>query len=386
LIFVLTIRSTKLNFFSMSDEQPLVDATSVVTPPIANVVTPPIASAEPALAGSIITPDAANADKEEEVLTSAKEAKSSPVDVQKEKDVQDAKDVKSSDVKPCISCKTWVGPGLPFRPVKREGNNDGEFEFFNSESWPDVDTKEFAHILTAQDVRLKKHELTKRVVCAIPCDIVDSDINGNEEEAAILPPGYDVFYMHHNSNVAWAFHASTGAVYAYRPYEINPTMYCVAKSLPAFWARVAIESDIFWASDLQDKDIEQTLLIISRSEHVWFNELAKLDLARVWQIIVKHFAQAHVDYLRPFYTNFKVPTPAPPTPAVPATSTPLPTMDNKYSVNNDNKKTKEPVPQKKDLTNEQDEDRIFGFQMGPAVVGTLIAAAIIGFIAPWARK
>ena len=187
---------------------------------------------------------------------------------EKKKDTDEKKQDGGGDEKEVKRTK-WVGFGLPFRPLL------GTYEFFDAEAYPDVLTSEFNHIQTVSDVVQNGQDIQKRIDSPTGCAIVTSHTADGQDLR------YQPFYMDSQCCVTWFQDAKTLAIYASSPD--GGEMQCVARSMPEFWARLAMECDIWSLLDRVCGDDSRPLYWISHKQPTFKDDVAKLDVKSIWE-------------------------------------------------------------------------------------------------------
>jgi hypothetical protein len=336
----------------------------------------------------------------------------------KEKENKDEKKV-AAGVE-LVTRSKWLGIGLPFRPAA----GFGTFSFFDAsnDSFPEVNSDEFKHILTAADVMQHEKVLHSLIASPTGCSIINIYAPDPDTLAASLPAGFRRFYADVVNHVSWAYDENSGAVFGYLDATPKSTLICVAQTMPEFWARLKIESEIYWTADIaQDSAATRKLFLVSSGLPTFLTEVSKLDLNQIWSdIVLKHFKPEHVYYLQPFYQKFSKLQPnltatdsaQPQISAVtnhpPITSasilnryllrghshqptstqiaiTSTPTVRPETRTHDDDEKDKKEIVVKKHETREEQETQVMGLPASAVVVMSMIATAVIGAIAPWNR-
>jgi hypothetical protein len=188
----------------------------------------------------------------------------------------------------------WVGFGLPFRGAAstfEKWEQDKTFPVVDTRRLiTDSVTKLFDHIRSAADV-YENRDLLMSIRSPTHCEIPQNDSLHIQSERPLI------YVYEGNGGISWAVDRETGRVYSY----FDSQVLCVAQSLPEFWARIAIESEIYWASVISNQQhFTRELLLLST-----LGDGSEMTPERVWNEIIGHyFSTEQRQYLEPFYNKF----------------------------------------------------------------------------------
>jgi hypothetical protein len=232
----------------------------------------------------------------------------------------------------------WVGIGLPFRPTV-DGARYGSFpragDGFMDDDVPAAMTEMYEHLKTVDDVHKHAHWIETQIISACGCAIVGDVVDDHYDVLRRFCPTLRRFYADPVLGVEWAQDTRSMAVYTYRTAS-QLRLTCVAKSMPEFWARLAMETEIFWFGDSDKLTLEEQnyLFLVSGGMPVVvgahdpnpeFTQLKAIERVvpdkvrdNVWNnVVLRKFKVAHINYLRPFYKASSKPQ------IIPTTQTPL---------------------------------------------------------------